>query len=427
VNQSMLLAAVIFIAAYIFIISEKIHRTTAALLGAAALVVFKFLSLEEAWTKYLDFNTLGLLTGMMIIVVITRRTGVFQYLALKVAKLAKGNPWHILVALSLVTALCSALLDNVTTVLLIAPITILIADTLGKNPLPFLIAEILAANIGGTATLVGDPPNILISSAAHLSFLDFIINLTPICIIILFVTLFIIRFVFRKHLRPSPQLREKVLAFDETKAIRDRQLLKKSLFVLALTVSGFMVHHLLGLPPSAIALTGAVILLAISKISPDEVLKEIQWPVLFFFGGLFILVGGIEKAGLLNLAAERITNLTQDPILLAFIIIWISAIASSFLDNIPFVATMIPLIKAMGVNLHLSPEHLIPLWWALALGACLGGNGTLVGASANVIVAGISEKTRTPLSFKMYLKIGMPLMLLSVLMATVYLYLRYLR
>ncbi len=429
----------IFIVAYILIITERIHRAKIAILGASLLVVFHILSQKEAF-EFIDFNTIGLLSGMMILVSIVKETGVFSYIAIKIAKKTKGDSWLILLSFSLFTAFASALLDNVTTVLLIAPITILIAEMLDISPMPFLIAEILASNIGGTATLIGDPPNILIGSATELSFLDFVFHLTPVIIVILFSTLILLKIIFRKELRRSRRGYDETLReMDETKAIKDWKLLKKSVVVLSITMAGFIVHDFLDLKPATIALAGAGILLIWSDTDIEERLQEIEWPTLFFFMGLFVLVGGLEKVGILERLASGILNMTDNVALLSIAILWGSAIASSFLDNIPFVTAMIPLILKISSSLYPNVSGMdevayhtyliqqsLPLWWSLSLGACLGGNGTIIGASANVVIAGFSEKTRSPLNFRNYLRYGFPMMLFSIILSTLYIFIRYL-
>ena len=422
----MMLVAIIFIVTYFFIVTERVHRATAALAGASLILILNILPLKEAWVEYIDFNTLLLLIGMMIIVAITARTGLFQYVAIKAAKLARGRAWLILITLSIATAVLSALLDNVTTVLLIIPMAILIADTLGKSPFPFLIAGVLSANIGGTATLIGDPPNMLIGSAAHLSFLDFIINLTPICIIIFIVTLLLLLLFFHRHFRVRPEMERKIAAFKEREAIRDPLLMKKSLIVLGLTLAAFTIHHRFNLPPSTIALGGAALLLFVSRINPEEIFKEIEWPTLFFIFALFILVGSLEKVGIIEHLTQFILRFTQNPVAIILIILWGAAFASSLLSAPCSVVAIIPVVRHIGVQLSLPPSQMVPLWWALALGVGVGANGTLIGHLASMVIAGISEKSRTPLTFRNYLKIGLPLTLVSLLMASLYIYFRYL-
>ena len=432
-------ALLIFLAAYGFIISERIHRTKIAIMGAVLLVVFHVLTQIEAFS-FIDFNTIGLLTGMMLLISVIKETGVFSWVAIMIAKRTGGDGWKILLWFSTFTALSSALLDNVTTVLLIAPITILIAEMLDITPFPFLVAEILASNIGGTSTLIGDPPNILIGSAADLSFIDFLVHLGPVSIVVFAVTLFVLRLLFRSHLAPGGPERERIISgMDETRVITDPSLLRRSLIVLGITIAGFLLHDLLGLKPATVALAGGGALLIWSGTDVEKRLKEIEWTTLFFFMGLFVLVGGLEKAGILEWLAGQVLSATSDLFLLCMFIIWVSAIASAFLDNIPFVAAMIPLLARIGSALFPNSQGLdeaayhawqiqktMPLWWSLALGACLGGNGTLIGASANVVIAGFSEKTRSPLNFRNYIRYGFPLMLLSIVVSSVYVILRYL-
>jgi Na+/H+ antiporter NhaD/arsenite permease-like protein len=420
--NSMVIALVIFIITYILIILEKINRTAVALFGAVLMVVFQTLSQEEAF-EHIDFNTIGLLIGMMIIVNILKNTGVFQFIAIKTAKYAKGDPWKIILLFSIITAISSAFLDNVTTILLIAPVTFVITDTLRVNPIPFLIPEVLASNIGGTATLIGDPPNIMIGGATNLGFMDFIINLAPVVIVILLVTMVILKFIYKKSLVVEEENRNKIMEFNENKSITDKGLLKKSLVVLGITILGFMLHQFLGFESATVALFGATLLLIISKVDPEEILLEVEWGTIFFFAGLFILVGSLEANGVIDILAEGMLELTKGNILFTvLLILWVSAIASAFLDNIPFVATMIPLITSFATLSHMNAT---PLWWALALGACLGGNGTLVGASANVIVGGMLNKNGYKLNFFSYMKIGFPIMLISVAIASIYLMMFY--
>ncbi len=434
-----LLALAIFFASYIFIVSERIHRTKIALMGGVLLVMFHVISQAEAFS-FIDFNTIGLLTGMMLLISVLNDTGAFSWIAIVIAKRTGGDGWKILLWFSVFTALASALLDNVTTVLLIAPITILIAEMLDISPFPFLIAEILASNIGGTATLIGDPPNILIGSATEFSFMDFIIHLGPVSLVIMIVTLALLRIVFGGRLKARKTDAADVIGdLDETKVIKDYTLLRKSLLVLGLTVTGFLIHDMIGVKPATVALAGGGFLLIWSGTDVEKRLREIEWTTLFFFMGLFVLVGGLEKTGVLEWLASRVLSLTTDLTLLCLCILWVSALASSFLDNIPFVAAMIPLLAKIGAALFPNTQGLdeaayhvwmvnksMPLWWSLSLGACLGGNGTLIGASANVVIAGFSEKTRSPLDFRNYFRYGFPFMLVSIVLSSIYTLIRYL-
>ncbi|KEJ03457.1 membrane protein [Clostridium botulinum A2B7 92] len=420
----MMLPAIIFIIVYALIISEKVNRVVASLSGAAIMLILKLITQEKAFLK-IDFNTIGLLIGMMIIVNITKRTGIFEYIAIKAAKFSKGNPIKILILFSVITATLSALLDNVTTVLLIVPVTLVITKTLEIDPIPFLMCEIFASNIGGTATLIGDPPNLMIGSAAGLSFLDFVKTLAPVVIVILVITLFGIRQLYKNSLKTSEEDKEKVMALDESKTIHDRSLMKKSLTILFLTLVGFLLHGYLGFESATIAIAGSAILLAISKVEPDEILQEIEWGTIFFFIGLFIMTGVLEDVGIMEILAQKTLSLTKGNLVLTGIfVLWISAIASAFIDNIPFVATMIPLIKSMGT---MAGMNITPLWWALSLGACLGGNGTMIGASANLVVIGIAEKSGYKISFKDYFKLGFPVMLVSIIICTAYLLMFFLK
>ncbi len=423
-NFNMMLPAIIFIIVYALIISEKVNRVVASLGGAAIMLILKLITQEKAFLK-IDFNTIGLLVGMMIIVNITKRTGVFEYIAIKAAKFSKGNPIKILILFSVITAILSGLLDNVTTVLLIVPVTLVITKTLEIDPIPFLMCEIFASNIGGTATLIGDPPNLMIGSAAGLSFLDFVKNLAPVIIVILVVTLLGIRQLYKNSMKTSEEDKKKIMALDESKAIRDISLMKKCLTVLFLTLVGFLTHSYLGFESATIAIAGSAILLAISKIEPDEILQETEWGTIFFFIGLFIMTGVLEDVGIMEVLAQKTLSLTQGNLVMTGIfVLWISAIASAFIDNIPFVATMIPLIKAMGT---MGGMNIAPLWWALSLGACLGGNGTMIGASANLVVIGIAEKSGYKISFKDYFKLGFPVMLVSIIICTAYLLMFFLK
>ena len=427
-------STILFIVTYAVIISDKVNRAIVAGLGASLMVSLGVLNQTTAISG-IDFNTLGLLAGMMVLVAITRGSGVFQYVAIWSAKKVDASPWGILVMLSLVTAVFSSLLDNVTTVLLIAPVTLLICNELKIKPYPFLFAEIMASNIGGTATLIGDPPNIMIGSAVGLSFNDFLFNLAPIVPLILVVTLGIIYLIWGRNMSATTEARERVMKFQEREAITDPKLLKQAIFVFTLVILGFLSAHQLGLEPATIALFGAAVLLLLSNLknSPEEqseevhkMFGEVEWITIFFFIGLFISVKGIEEAGVLRLLADMVINHTGGDLKITTLaILWVSAVASAVVDNIPFVATMIPVIKSMAPTFG-GAENLMPLWWALALGACLGGNGSLIGASANLIVAGFAERAGHRIRFLPFMLIAFPMMILSIVIASAYMYLRYL-
>lgn len=428
------IAVTILLAVYAVVMLEKFNRAVLSLLGAGMMILCGVITQEQA-IKGVDFNTIGLLTGMMVIVAISQKTGMFQYVAIRSAKAVRGHPWGVLVMLATVTAIFSAFLDNVTTVLLIAPVTLLITDALRVKPYPYLFAQILASNIGGTATLIGDPPNIMIGSQAHLSFTDFLIHLTPIIPLIFLLTLLVIWFMFGKEMRASDEARALVMQFNEKEAIKDVVLLKKSLAVLFLVILGFTLAHTLHLEPATIAMTGAALLLLLQTVDGDlhakdkafqGIMAELEWTTIFFFIGLFIVVTGVEHTGVIAWLAQQTLELTGgDFNATAGAILWISAIASAVIDNIPFVATMIPLIENMAPSFG-GEEAILPLWWALALGACLGGNGSLIGASANLIVAGFAQRAGHPITFVQFLRHAFPLMVMSIAVAHLYLYLRYL-
>jgi len=427
------IATTILVAVYVLLITEKVNRAILAMLGAALMVVLGILNQKQA-VAGVDANTLALLIGMMVIVAITSKSGLFQYVAIKAAKMVKAHPVGILVMLTLITAVFSALLDNVTTVLLIAPITLLITEALGTKVFPFFIAEILASNVGGTATLIGDPPNIMIGSAAGLSFNDFLFNLTPIAVVCLVAVLGIILLMYRHRLNAIPEAaRAQIMEFDEGQAITDVRLMVKSLGVLALVIVGFTAGHGMGIEPGTSALAGAALLMMLAyggKDAEDQsesvhhIFGEVEWVTILFFAGLFVIVAGVEHVGLLDMFAHFVLNLTDGNLMwTSFLIFWASGILSAILDNIPFVATMIPLIQATSSTF--GPEHLEPLWWSLALGACLGGNGTLLGASANLTVAAFAEKAKQPIGFMAFTKVAFPIMLLTLAICNVYIWLRY--
>ncbi len=431
-NFQIYLAVIIFLVTYAFIIAEKINRAIVALLGAFLMVAFRIVDLEVALTHHIEWGTITLLIGMMILVGITSTTGVFQYVALKSAKIAKGDPIRILIILSLLTAVASAFLDNVTTVLLIVPVTFSITRLLGVNPVPYLISEVLFSNIGGTATLIGDPPNIMIGNAIkHLTFNKFLLNLAPIVIVIMLVTLVLIYFIYRKQLKVDDAQKQKLMNLNEKEYIKDAVLMKKSLIVLGLTILGFVLHSVLHMEAAVVAIGGATLLMLIGVKEHDleEVFHSVEWVTIFFFAGLFTLVGGLVDVGIIKSLAEQALELTGGHIPTASILIlWVSGIASATIDNIPFVATMIPLIQdmAIGMGLPVDAPEIDALWWSLSLGACLGGNGTLIGASANVIVAGMASREGHGFSYFDFLKIGAPLTLIALAIAHVYIYFRYL-
>ncbi|HHN63855.1 MAG TPA: hypothetical protein ENK09_00645 [Nitrospirae bacterium] len=437
-NGTFWTATAIFLLAYAIIVSEKIHKTIVAIVGAALMLVLKILEQREAFHVEelgVDWNVIFLLISMMTIINLMRPTGFFEYIAIKSAKWGKGEPFRIMAIFAVVTAVLSALLDNVTTVLLLAPVTLLIADALEVDPIPYLITEALASNIGGTATLIGDPPNIMIASKAKLNFIDFIIHLTPAIIVIMVIFLIVLKFVFGKRLQVKPELKKRVLEMNEREAIKDPVMLKKSLFVLGIVILGFVFHGMLGYEPATVALFGAGLLLLLSGThDPHHYLAEVEWPTIFFFMGLFIIIGGVVKVGLIKWMSMKVLAITHGNMFAtSMLVMWFSAFASAFVDNIPYVATMNPLIIDMaqqlwphlkGVELLHNPA-LMPLWWSLALGACLGGNGTAIGASANVIVVGMAERAGKRITFLRFMLYGMPIMILTVILSMIYVWLRY--
>lgn len=414
------ISIIIFLLVILSIITEKIDRTVAAISGAVLMIITNVLTLDKS-ISYIDFNTIGVLLGMMIVVSIVKNSGLFEYIAIYTAKKSKGNPWRIMVYFILITAILSALLDNVTTVLLVGPMTIVICQILKVNPVPFLMTEIIASNVGGTSTLIGDPPNIMIGSAANLSFSDFIINLGFVVIVILISLIICFKLIYKKEINNGTN-EVAITSLDENKAIQDKPLLYKSIVVLFLILLGFIFHSKLNIESSIVALSGACIMLVIGKQDAGEIINSVEWSTIIFFIGLFIVVGGISESGVIKNLASYLIKLTNGNTTYTMcIILWVSAIISSFLDNIPFVATLIPLIltmQAQGMNV-------MPLWWATSLGACLGGNGTLIGASANVVLANIGEKHGYDISFKKYFRLGFPVMLLTIFISTIYLLLRY--
>lgn len=431
-SHSVLVSASLLILAYIFIALERIPKVTIALLGGALTIVLGLVSQTKAlgdginphyFINFIDFNVIFLLISMMVIVSITTRSGVFNWIANELLKFTKGHPVKVLCALGLFTAVTSAFLDNVTTVILIMPITFAIAKKLDIDPIPFLLTEIFSSNIGGTATLIGDPPNIIIGSAGGLSFIDFIKELTPIILVIMCVVLTILAFIFRKKLHASQDKMDEVAKIDNSHTITDKALMIRSTLILALVILGFMLHDVTHIETCVVAMLGASILLIFEK--PNEILQDVEWNTIFFFIGLFIIIGGLEASGGIKLMAEWILKVTQgSQAATSMIILWASGVISGIIDNIPYTATMAPMLveieKTMGAT------YAYPLWWALSLGACLGGNMTIIGAAANVIVSENAAKSGHPISFMRFLKYGVGVVAISLLISTAYIYLRFL-
>ncbi|MBA2390293.1 MAG: ArsB/NhaD family transporter [Geodermatophilaceae bacterium] len=421
-----IIAVVVFVGAYILIITERIHRVAAALGGAGIMLAAGVVGAEDAFFSEetgVDWNVIFLLLGMMIIVGVLRETGVFEFLAIWAAKKSKGEPFRVMVTFVLLTAVASALLDNVTTVLLVAPVTLLVCLRLGVPPVPFLIAEVLASNIGGAATLIGDPPNIIIASRGDLSFNDFLVNMGPIVVLLLIVYLGLCRILFRSAFSYDQARVAQVMSLNEKDAIEDRVLLAKAGGVLVLVTVGFVLHSALDTEVSVVALLGAGLLISIAGLSPKEYLGEVEWSTLVFFAGLFIMVGALIKVGVIGSLSELVTEATGGNLLLASILLLlVSGVLSGIVDNIPYVATMAPLVASLAEDTG-NPNNV--LWWSLALGADLGGNTTIIGASANVVVLGIAERNGYHISFLEFFKYGGVVALITILLCIPYLWLRY--
>ncbi len=424
----MVVAIVIFTVVYILIASERINRVAAALGGAGLMLALGVVGADDAFFSQdtgIDWNVIFLLFGMMVIVGVLRQTGIFEYVAIWAAKRAGGRPFRVMVLLCLITAVASAALDNVTTVLLIAPVTLLVCEQIGVRPVPFLIAEALASNIGGTATLVGDPPNLIVASRSGLGFNDFLVNMGPIVLLMLLAFVGLARILFRKDFVADPEQVDRVMQLDEREAIENPSLLWRSLVVLALVLAAFSLHGVLHLAPSVVALLGAGVLVAISRLRPESYLAEVEWATLLFFAGLFILVGSLVKTGAIARLAAAVGGVAGDSVPAAMmLILWGSAALSAIVDNIPFVATMSPVVdQLVRGNGPLGGQN--GLWWALVLGADLGGNATAIGASANVVVAGIAKRSGHPISFWEFTKYGSLVAVVTLGIATPYLLLRY--
>lgn len=416
-----IIAVTVFLIVILLIITERVHRTAAAMAGAVVLILTGVMSADKA-LSYIDFNTIGVLVGMMIFVAIVRQSGMFEYIAVRAAKAVHGDPWKIMVAFTLITALLSAILDNVTTVLLVGPMSIAIARMLKIDPVPFLMGQILASNVGGTATLIGDPPNIMIGSAAHLSFMDFLDNTGFAVLFILVVLILLMKIVYEKKIELGTVDTSAVEELDPSKSITNRALMRKGIIVLICVIVGFMFHDKLGIDSCVVALTAAAVMLIIGREDVDQAIQDVEWTTILFFMSLFVVVGGLTETGIIKELASKIIDATDGhPMMTMLVLLWASALLSSILDNIPFVATLIPLILAMQAD----GMDVTSFWWAISLGACLGGNGTMIGASANVVLSDISTKHGYPITFKSYLKVGMPFMLLSIVISTVFLVVKF--
>ncbi|HET7677204.1 MAG TPA: ArsB/NhaD family transporter [Candidatus Limnocylindrales bacterium] len=415
-------AALVFLGTYALIATERLHKTVAALLGGLLMIVFGVLDQEAAF-EAIDFNVIFLLLGMMVIANVMRKTGVFQWLAIRAVQLARGDPWWILVVLCVITAVASAFLDNVTTVVLIAPITLYVAATLGVSPVPYLIAEILASNIGGTATLIGDPPNILIGSAAGVDFPTFAANMTPPALLAFGSFLLLARFLFGRELSRQ-EVAVSVADLDASGAIADPRLMRISVLVMLATIAGFLVAAPLGYEPATVALLGATAIFVLTREDPADILADVEWSTLLFFVGLFVVVEGVIHVGIIRAFADGLFELTGgDLTVTSLALMWVSGAASGIVDNIPYTATLIPVVQQLGER----GVEVAPLWWSLALGADLGGNATIIGASANVIIASLAARTGHPISFSSYLRYGIPTVVVSLSVASLWIWLVHLR
>lgn len=430
-NHAIILSAAILIFAYVLIALEKIPKVTIALVGAAVVIFSGLVSQEKIaesglnelyFINFIDFNVIFLLVSMMIIVNITTRSGVFKWIAIELLKLTKGKPLMVLIVLSFFTAILSAFLDNVTTVILVMPITFVVAKQLDLNPIPLLISEVFASNIGGTATLIGDPPNIIIGSAAGFSFMDFVSELTGICFVIMVVVIAFLYLCFKKQLKTTEEKMASISQIDNSKTITDYKLLKRSMIVLGLVILGFLTHDITHIATCIIAFIGASVLLLFEN--PEETFREVEWNTIFFFIGLFVIIGAFEAAGGIKLMADWLLNVTAGSQKVAsFVILWASGILSGIIDNIPYTATMAPMIQE--IQLQQGREFVLPMWWSLSLGACLGGNLTIIGAAANVIVSENSAKHGHPIQFLKFMKYGIIVVFISLSLSSIYIYLRH--
>jgi Na+/H+ antiporter NhaD/arsenite permease-like protein len=417
------IAVAIFLIALAAIATERLHRTKVALLGAAAVVLLVGDYSQEQAIESVDFNTIGLLAGMMILVHVTQQSGVYEYIAIRAGQLSRGKPLRVVMSLAVTTALLSAFLDNLTTILLIVPVTFLLADTLDIDPIPLVIIEVIASNIGGTATLIGDPPNIIIAGATGLSFNQFIVNLAPIVVLTLPVVVGGLYLHYRSQLRIDERSRHHVMELDAAASIHDHDELRRTVPVLVATIVAFFLHQTLHIEPATVALTGAAIALAVTRVPIEKALSKIEWPTLFFFVALFVMVGALQETGAIDRVADAVADLTGgDRTAELVAITWIAAAGSALVDNIPFTTAMVPVVAELGGGMNgADPAY----WWALALGACFGGNATIIAAAANVAASGLTERAGRPIGFVAFLRIGLPVTIVSVGMATGYLMLRY--
>ena len=417
----MAIAVAVFVLALALIASERLHRTNVALVGATVVVLFVPGFSQELAIESVDFNTIGLLAGMMILVYLTQQTGIYDYIAIRAGQISKGRPLWVVVSLAGTTALLSAFLDNLTTILLIVPVTFLLADTLDIDPIPLVIIEVIASNIGGTATLIGDPPNIIIAGATGLSFNDFIVNLGPIVVVTFVVVIAILYRFYRSRLQIEESNRQFVMELDAAASIRDRAELRRTGPVLILTILAFFAHQQLHIEPATVALAGASVGLLVTRIDLNEALSRIEWPTLFFFVALFVMVGALEETGAIEEVATAVKDLTGGERAAELLgITWIAAIGSSVVDNIPFTTAMIPVVEELQTDTSDDAY-----WWALSLGACFGGNATIIAAAANVAAAGLAERAEKPIGFMTFLRIGVPVTIVSIALASLYVMARY--
>ncbi len=412
-----------FVAVLVAVGTERVNRTKAALLGAAIVVLLVGQFSQEQAIESIDFNTIGLLAGMMLLVHVTQETGVYDYIAIRAGQLAGGHSFRVVMFMAATTAILSAFLDNLTTILLIVPITFLLADALDIDPIPLIVIEVISSNIGGTATLIGDPPNIIIAGATGLSFNQFIVNLAPIVAVTFVIVAGGLYLFYRGSLRVSPENRRHLMGLDASASIRDPAELRRTVPVLGLTILAFFGHQALHIEPATVALTGAAVVLLVTKIPVEQALARIEWPTLFFFIGLFVMVGALEATGAIEHVAEAIKDITAGDRSAELIgITWIAAVGSAFVDNIPFTTTMVPVVKDLQAGSHSGDDA---YWWALSLGACFGGNATIIAAAANVAASGLTERAGRPIGFVPFLKVGVPVTVVSLVLASLYLAARY--